>query len=111
MRRSEEIRPAICQEDKAMTITTSVSRFPIGQLVITPGAWGELTQDDVIRGLVRHMGGDWGELDEFDWKQNECAVENGGRLLSRYVARSGEVFWIITEHDRSVTTILMPIEY
>lgn len=94
-----------------MTITKSASRFPIGRLVITPGAWDGLTQDDVIRGLVRHMVGDWGELDEFDWKQNECAVDGDLRLLSRYSARSGTVFWIITEHDRSVTTILLPNEY
>ena len=91
--------------------TESVSRFPIGRLVITQGANRELTQDDVIQGLVCHMGGDWGELDEFDWSQNEFAVENGGRVLSRYSSRSGVVFWIITEHDRSATTILLPIEY
>ena len=94
-----------------MTIATSVSRFPIGRLVITPGAWDGLTQDDVIRGLVRHMAGDWGELDEFDWEQNERALEDRLRLLSRYSARSGTVFWIITEHDRSATTILLPDEY
>lgn len=94
-----------------MTTATSASRFPIGELVITPGAWDELTQDDVLRGLVRHMGGDWGELGEFDWNQNELALDVGARLLSRYSARNGTVFWIITEHDRSVTTILLPNEY
>ena len=94
-----------------MTITTTASRFPIGELVITQGAWAELTQDDVLYGLVHHMGGDWGELDEFEWQQNERALQHDQRLQSRYIARSGKVFWIITEHDRSVTTILLPIEY
>ena len=61
--------------------------------------------------LVRHMNGDWGELDEFDREQNERAVGHGGRLMSRYSTRSGTVFWIITEHDRSYTTILLPMEY
>ena len=48
---------------------------------------------------------------EFDREQNERAVGHGGRLMSRYSTRSGTVFWIITEHDRSVTTILLPMEY
>jgi hypothetical protein len=61
---------------------------------------GELTQADLIRGLFRHMSGDWGELDEFDRNQNERALDDSLRLLSRYSARSGTVFLIITEHDR-----------
>ena len=94
-----------------MTITTTASRFPIGELVITQGAWAELTQDDVLYGLVHHMGGDWGELCEFDWQQNERALQDGLRLLCPYTARSGTVFWIITECDRSYTTILLPADY
>jgi hypothetical protein len=57
------------------------------------------------------MAGDWGELSDHDQEANEVALQHGLRLLSRYVASAGKVFWIITEHDRSATTILLPEEY
>ena len=79
--------------------------------MITRGALAELAEQDVRRALVRHIAGDWGQLDEQDWKANDDALEHGGRLLSRYLTPSGTPFWIITEHDRSVTTILLPDEY
>ncbi len=94
-----------------MTLTVSASRFPIGKVFITRGALTDLDPDDVLRCLVRHMASDWGELDEYDWKQNDDAVEYGGRLFSSYVARCGAKFWIITECDRSMTTILLPEDY
>ena len=94
-----------------MTTTNLASQFPIGNVVITRGASAEISQDDVLRGLVCHMLGDWGELDEFDWKQNDVALKHGFRLLSNYLTRDGKRFWIITEHDRSVTTVLLPGEY
>lgn len=94
-----------------MTTTILASRFPIGRVVITRGASAEISQDEVLRGLVSHMRGDWGELDEFDWNQNDAALKDGIRLLSNYLTRDGKRFWIITEHDRSVTTILLPDEY
>ena len=91
--------------------TFATKRFPLGKLRITPGGQQRLSEDDVFRGLVRHMAGDWGELDEHDRQQNKAALADGLRLLSQYTAASGCVFWIITEHDRSVTTILLPEEY
>ena len=94
-----------------MIPTIVLERFPTGQIVITRGALDELAEQDVRRGLARHISGDWGELDEEDWKANDAALEHGGRLLSRYITPSGTTFWIITEHDRSVTTILLPDEY
>ena len=93
-----------------MTPTVFGKRFAVGQLVITRAAY-ELPQDEVWYGLVRHMDGDWGELCQFDWEQNDLAVMNGERLLSNYKTKSGNAFWIITEHDRSVTTILLPSDY
>ncbi len=93
-----------------MTLTVIGNRFNVGELVITQGAY-ELPQDEVWYGLVRHMKGDWGELCEFDRNQNDLALDQGGRLVSSYSTRSGTVFWIITEHNRSVTTILLPMEY
>jgi hypothetical protein len=61
--------------------------------------------------LARHANGDWGEVDEHDREANEYAVENGLRVLSAYTLSSGEKIWIITEADRSSTTILLPSEY
>ncbi len=94
-----------------MDLTVSASRFPTGSVFITRGAFKDLDPDDVLRCLIRHMAGDWGELGEFDWTQNDDAVEYGGRLFSSYRTRSGSTFWIITECDRSVTTILLPEDY
>ncbi len=93
----------------SMVVTEAV--FAVGKVVITQRASFDLRSDDVYLGLLRHMSGDWGELEEFDWKQNDDAVEYGGRILSRYIADGGVVFWIITECDRSHTTILLPSEY
>jgi hypothetical protein len=94
-----------------MTLTLFAGIFPAGRIVITPGALSRLSQVEVLHCLARHTAGDWGDLDEFDWKENEVALEHGFRLLSRYETTGGTAFWIITEHDRSVTTILLPDEY
>jgi hypothetical protein len=59
--------------------------------------------------LARHAAGDWGELCAFDRRQNEIALREGLRVLSSYEVPAGRV-WIITEADRSVTTILLPEE-
>ncbi len=94
-----------------MMLTLIPAKFPAGRIVITLGIVSEVEQETAIRGLTRHMSGDWGDLDEHDWKRNEAALQHGLRLMSKYVASDGTVFWIITEHDRSVTTILLPNEY
>lgn len=88
-----------------------VGRFPLGQIVITRGAKEALAADDVLRGLFRHTDGDWGDVSGEDELANEIALVSGNRLLSSYRATSGAKYWIITEHDRSVTTILLPEEY
>jgi hypothetical protein len=83
--------------------------FELGQVLITPGIRDRVDQIAMLQALSRHSRGDWGDLDEHDWKANDAALEHGFRLLSAY--RDGEVrFWIITEHDRSTTTILLPEE-
>lgn len=87
------------------------ARFAIGQLAITDGAGTALEWHEVLWALSRHASGDWGEVCEEDWQSNDEALELGTRLLSSYTSRSGEKFWIITEHDRSATTILLPLEY
>jgi hypothetical protein len=87
------------------------STFPLGNVVITPNALGQLTPADIQLGLQRHQSGDWGEMGEEDRLQNETALRTGLRLLSVYRAASGVTFWIITEADRSATTLLMPDDY
>jgi hypothetical protein len=88
-------------------------RFALGQTFITPGAQEalEMAGQTAIEFLRRHLSGDWGELSEADVKENELSIEQGFRLLSRYETAKGERIWIITEADRSATTILLPDEY
>ena len=86
-------------------------RFPLGQIVATPGALAALikTGQTPFEFLARHMYGDWGELPSEDVVENERALSVGTRLFSAYTLRDGTRLWIITEHDRSVTTLLLPI--
>ena len=86
-------------------------RFPPGAIVATPGVLTRVTPEELLAALGRHLSGDWGELDEHDWRANDSALQDGTRLLSAYVASNGERFWIITEADRSSTTSLLPEEY
>ena len=68
-----------------MTMTIIAGKFPLGELRITPGITGVMTRDEAFDALIRHMTGDWGDLDKHDWKQNDIALERGFRLFSRYV--------------------------
>lgn len=92
---------------------SGVARFTLGQTLITPGALEalQISGQTAIEFLRRHISGDWGELSDDDVKENELSLEQGFRLLSRYQTSKGERLWIITEADRSATTILLPIEY
>jgi hypothetical protein len=87
--------------------------FPLGQIVATPGALQALkvAGQGPTEFLQRHVNGDWGELDDEDRQENEQSVQNGWRILSAYTTSAGEKLWIITEADRSVTTLLLPSEY
>jgi len=85
--------------------------FQLGSVVITPNALGQLTPADIQLGLQRHQAGDWGDLGEEDWQENDNALRTGRRLLSSYRSAGGVAFWIITEADRSATTLLMPDDY
>ena len=88
-------------------------RFPVGRIVATPGALGALQEagENPATFLKRHITGDWGELDEDDQRENEFSVTHGFRLLSAYKLSSGATIWLITEADRSATTLLLPSEY
>lgn len=85
--------------------------FVLGQVCITPGAMNALSGECVRLSLARHARGDWGDLDAHDIAENERALKLGGRLFSAYHDRKSVKFWIITEADRSATTILLPSEY
>ena len=86
--------------------------LPLGRVVATPGALKLLMEgvQHPFEYLARHATGDWGELCAFDRRQNEIALRDGYRVLSCYPVGEERV-WIITEADRSVTTILLPEEY
>ena len=86
-------------------------KFSLGLLRIKPGAKQQLTKHDIVVALLRHLSGNWGEVDEFEWTVNDDALEYGDRLSSAYRSLSGIKFRVITERDRSVTTILLPEEY
>ncbi len=85
--------------------------FPLGRLVMTANAACCLSPREIRDALRRHESGDWGDLPAEDAAQNDAALcRSGGRLFSVY--RAGEQkFWIITEADRSATTILLPADY
>ena len=87
--------------------------FPLGQIVATPAAMAVLAEanDDAAIFLARHVAGDWGDICLEDKSLNDAALTDGGRLLSVYRTSKGVTLWIITEADRSVTTILLPEDY
>jgi hypothetical protein len=88
-----------------------IARFRLGRIVATPNALSQLTQEDILMGIQRHQAGDWGEVDEHDHIANERALVQGTRLVSAYRTAGGVRFWLITEADRSVTTVLLPEDY
>jgi hypothetical protein len=90
-----------------------VIRFPLGRVVATPGALRALEKAEQLPAefLDRHVNGDWGDVPEQDRQENEHSVEHGFRILSAYTTSAGEQIWILTEADRSATTILLPSEY
>jgi hypothetical protein len=92
---------------------STITRFALGQTFITPGAEEalQIAGQTATEFLRRHMSGDWGELSDEDVRENEFSLKEGLRLLSAYQTGKGQKLWIITEADRSATTILLPSEY
>lgn len=86
-------------------------KFALGRIVVTSAALDVLRPEDMHAALQRHAGGDWGEVCQEDWAENELSLDQGFRLLSVYRDRNDRRFWIITEADRSATTILLPEDY
>lgn len=87
------------------------TKFPLGRLLVTPGSLNKLTQLEIQAAICRHSQGDWGDVPPEDREENELSLREGFRLLSAYRTPGGTKFWIITEADRSATTVLLPEEY
>lgn len=94
------------------TLQTPPPRFRLGQIAATRGVLKHLEHHGIQADpyLRRHARGDWGDVPPEDTLANERAVEHGSRILSSYEI-AGERIWLITEADRSVTTLLFPSEY
>jgi hypothetical protein len=88
-------------------------KFRLGKIVATPGALQALEEagQSALDFVSRHARGDWGEVDAEDKRANEDALRDGDRILSAYRTKLGERVWVITEADRSSTTLLLPSEY
>jgi hypothetical protein len=88
-------------------------KFELGSIVATPGALELLERAgrNPLEFIIKHISGDWGQLDDHDRLVNESALLHGGRLLSSYVLEGDERLWCITETDRSSTCLLLPQEY
>ena len=94
-------------------MSTQQARFPLGRVVATPGALEALAEagQSAIKFIRRHQVGDWGDLPDEDKRENEFSVDRDLRIFSAYHIARGVKLWIITEFDRSVTTMLLPSEY
>ena len=88
-------------------------KFSLGRIVATPGALEAVQEanQNSFEFIQRHQSGDWGELCEEDKRENEFSLKNGFRILSAYRTLHDVKVWVITEADRSVTTLLLPHEY
>jgi len=88
-----------------------IALFPLGKIVMTRGVHAAIAAEQLLDALLRHAHGDWGDVCDEDRGSNEEALVRQFRLFSVYGASDTSKFWIITEADRSYTTILLPEEY
>jgi hypothetical protein len=93
--------------------TNSKPLFSLGQTVATPGALELLEENGQTPSefIAQHHSGQWGDLDEEDKRANDAALKDGSRIFSSYNLNDGQKIWVITEADRSSTTLLLPSEY
>ena len=85
--------------------------FQPGNIVATPAVLAAVPRCVIDLALARHMSGDWGDMSDADRQANEQALKDGSRLFSAYQVREDTRIWIITEADRSATTVLLPEDY
>jgi hypothetical protein len=94
-----------------MNNTSNKPLFQLGQIVATPGALELLESKAPNEFIARHVSGDWGDLCDEDRQANNEALKDGSRIFSSYDLNDGQKIWVITEADRSSTTLLLPSEY
>ena len=87
------------------------AKFSLGQVVYTPAAMRAAGMLEILRAIGRHQLGDWGDVDPEDRATNASGLLRGGRLMSVYKLNEEVTLWVITEHDRSSTTALLPSDY
>jgi hypothetical protein len=87
------------------------TKFDLGSTYMTANARDALNPADVMTALCRHGSGDWGDVGREDLEENELSLTAGFRIFSVYHDSNNVKFWIITEADRSVTTVLLPEDY
>jgi hypothetical protein len=109
---------ALAEVHEKRPIAPMEAKVSPGQVVCTPGVLETFDRTDLILSLSRHLRGDWGDIAEADKIANDDVLLSGGRLFSAYWINNtaafwikGEKLWIITEADRSATTLLLPSEY
>lgn len=85
--------------------------FALGQVVTTATVAESIDKITLVTALRRHASGDWGDVEEMDKLANDLALVDETRILSAYKTEEGQVFWILTEADRSATTIMLPEDY
>ena len=109
MEEEEQVEPGALTLD----FLCHVNKFPAGVSYITPGAEQAIADsgEQVLPYLCAHVAGNWGYVSEADGKHNDEAVKTGGRIHSVYRTKKDKTIWVITEADRSATTILLPEEY
>jgi len=86
-------------------------KFRPGSIVATIGAIEIATNEEIHDLLTRHLSGDWGDVPPEDARANEDALREGLRILSSYKLPGERKLWVLTEGDRSATTVLTPDEY
>jgi len=88
-----------------------IALFELGRVVASSIAMESLTHEEMTAALRRHKAGDWGDLTDEDKAENNTALMEGRRIMSLYSTPDGQQFWILTEANRSTTTIFLPEEY
>ncbi len=93
------------------TTVLPVAKIRLGKIVTIANARSQLSEEEILKDIQRHQAGDWGDLYEHEHKANDLAIVQGTRIWSVYHSEKGVKFWIITEANRSLTTVLLPEDY
>jgi hypothetical protein len=89
------------------SVSVILQRFPLGRIAVTEAADEAVSLAECLEALLRHATGDFGDVEPAAVAGNERAIDEGGQILSAYRTEAGRRFWLLTEGDRSRTTILM----